>query len=290
MYFVYPPLQYDLERGGCSIQGVVGKPALETDPGYRAITDVAAKVLSISTSDIPDAVHAVDEVIDGVQVPGIALHAFYKGGGKPVLVNPSLKLSCTGFWRGHLLQVCLAAPPSYDDRRVPHMFLLWDGATHIPIDKYNISVDPLEAVVDAFDERMPLWTDACQAFAKLNHIPQYAAHVLFLVTINLEGLTLAADPTDLLVGFGNDLPEHSAQTLVVGPLKLTPSAEHQRVISDTQIKQALQRELNEYLSDKDKPLSRKAFARTRSRLHPHGDLFEDAGRQHNNRTPGRVEL
>lgn len=253
MYFAYPPLQHDLDDGNCAIQGVLGNSNLETDPGYRGITDLAVEVRNVSPADLPEAVRTLHEEVGGVEVPGIELHFFQKGLAKPIKVSPWLKLSSGGFWCKHLLQVLFAASPTYGPDNIARMFELRQGGNPISI-RNNIDVVPLDAnVLGSFSEDMPNWTTACRAFAKLNDAPQYAAHGLYLITVDLENLSLPGDPTDFLISLG-DNEVLKAETLVVGPVKLTPSAEHQRLVDDAAHKQELQDELNDYLSGNDQPL------------------------------------
>ncbi|HVR55616.1 MAG TPA: hypothetical protein VMT72_02160 [Pseudolabrys sp.] len=252
LYFAYPPIQYALEHGACQIRGVLGDLDLELNPGYRAVTDLTVEVVNLRPADISVSVHVLDELIEEAQVPGIALHQF-NNGPTDGLINPLLKLSTEGFWRGHLLQICLAVPRGFGASRVAGMVRLRKNSIVIPIDRSNLIVNPLRVDLDAFHERKARWTGACLAFSKLNQVPRYAAHELMLLTIDLKGLSLSEDPTDLLIELDRDLPGQQPRTIVIGPVKVTPSAEHKRFMWDTERKQTLQEEIDDYLSGDTKP-------------------------------------
>lgn len=250
MYFIYPTAQYDLEHGACAVRGVLGDLDSESNPGYRAVTDLTVQ-LNVRAADISISVQAVNESIDGTQVPGVALHEFRSGDS---LVNPTITFSANSFWRERLLQVCLALPPEFDEDKAVRLVTLLDRNGPVQLDKTKLTVVPLNSALNRFHEGKTHWAGAATAFSRLNEIPRYAAHRLWLLTIDLKGLLLTEDPTDLVIALDRDLPAGRPRTIVIGPAKFTPSAEHNRFIWDEARKQALQQEVQDYVSKDDKPL------------------------------------
>ena len=252
IYLPYPSLQAALEVNQASIPGLLGNPELELDPGYDGIPKLKVEVINASPGD-GEAVRLLDEVVDDVQVPGILLNYFYrKVGLEPNVVTPSIRLSCGGFWRHRLIQVCLAVPQHYDEKRIRDFFHLRSGSASISLGS-ALSLQDLRSSLSDLTSDMPHWTPPCSAFDRLGELSSYSTHLLWLATISLSELSLPSDPTELVIGSKyTNIKE--AETVVVGPIKLTPSLEHDRVLAEAEHKSDLQDELNDALSGNDKPL------------------------------------